>query len=765
MGQSFSPSSGTQYNTTPLNNFPSDLIGRSLVSFGKRTFDDTLSSKYDYFKLGDNKPDDFQKEAGKAIHSGTNVIVAAPTGMGKTAIAYYTASYNMARGKRTFYTAPLKALSNQKIREFQKRFGKENVGILTGDIKINPDAPIVIMTTEIYTNMLIEERLKPHAGKSSLHNLGSVIFDEMHYLNDAERGKVWELAMILTPPNIQQVSLSATIGNPDQVVNWQNAARFPAKTSLVNVSNKKRQVPLKDFYLRSVKSDLGQIPSDGSFMDMVKELRVKNRVPAIFFIPSKKDNRHLVWLFSKGEEGDALDLTTTSEKAQLQKVIDKNPALASSINLKALKRGYAMHNAGLLPETKEIIEELFQKKLIKVVFSTETLSAGINMPAKAVVLTSTEKPTTAREANVGEHRREFTSSELKQMAGRAGRRGLDKEGFVYFMYTNSAQREKFKQLYKASAMPLNSKLKFDYSFIAGCMAAPKGEALLAEITEKTLGSYTGGKGRIAENKKALMETVNDKKQRMKEYGFIADNGTLTLKGKLLARMSGYEQIPIVNIIYERLFTGMGAVELASSVGMLANASEKVANILERDKKQKFDVESDFAEIQSKDRDGQITSVINTIIDRFTRYNNKMYSYSEYYPVGVDTRTANHLWTWADLNNTRPVGTILDNGADNPNWQIFFEKFHPRIGAQELADNQNDHNSSIYVKKGLKRMRYEEGHLFSEIAQTIDLLKQIDKMCQYAGSLEEVVNKNYYQNLGKTAREAIKLLSHGPCLHV
>lgn len=757
--QSFSSlqSPDTQHQTVPISNLPSGIIGQSLVPGLINPFKKTL--RLSYFKLGENLPDAYQKEAAMAIENGLNVLVPAPTGCGKTAVAFYVTSKNMAEGKKTFYTAPLKALSNQKIREFQDKFGKHNVGILTGDIKINPDAPILIMTTEIYTNMLIGERLKTSSGASQLENLGSVIFDEMHYLNDYERGKAWELAMILTPPEVQMVSLSASIGNPKQIIDWQNNMGRSMQTHLVNVSADDRPVKLQDIYIDSKPSNEGNLPSDESFKDLVKGLKKENRVPAIFFVPSKKDNRHLVWLFSCGEDKDALDLTTAKEKKQLQKIIDRNPALEKSINIRALKRGYAMHNAGMLPEIKEIIETLFQQKLIKVVFATETLAAGLNMPAKSVVITSPQKPTTMREATIGDHRRDFTPTEIQQMAGRAGRRGLDKEGFVYFMCNDGIDKEVFKTLYNAPPVPLRSRLSFDYSFIAGCMEAPGGGDLLSEVAAKTLSNYTQEQGDAEENKQQLLKIVEERKEHLKSMGFITEDDTLTLKGKLLAKLNGYEQLPIINTIHEKLLIGMSAPELASCVGMMANASEKTANNIERDLKAGLDVGHDFKEIKSQCQDGHLPAVLLEIENRFNQNTEALrrLGYKEefdidlfkqscnIFDVGTDKRTANHLFSWACYNKRWPVGTRLDKGADNPNWQAFYQKFHPSFDTN--------------------RTRYEEGHLFREIVQTIDLLEQIDKMCKYAVTLREVKDKHYYQNLGKTAQEAIELLSHGPCLHV
>lgn len=780
---------GLRYTTAPLNNsYPNDVIGRSLVSFGRSRVD--FKETMGYFKLGkdeygnNRQPIDYQVESAKPIHAGLNVLVCAPTGTGKTAIAYYTISKNLAEGKRTFYTAPLKALSNQKIRELQERFGAENVGILTGDIKINPNAKILVMTTEIYTNMLIGERLKGNKGSERngiFADVGSVVYDEMHYLNDTERGKVWEMAMILTPKHIQQVSLSATVGNPDQVIKWQNysPARIGAQeTVLVNVPSSKRKVPLRDLYMPVSKSQNRNIPSDESFFGMVQHLKSKDRVPAIFFVPSKSDNRYLVNLFGKESLDPSLVLTNKSEQSQIEKIIKEHPSLRNSVNIEALKRGYAMHNAGMLPETKELIEQLFQKKLVKVVFSTETLAAGINMPAKAVIITSHQKPTSKREANPpGGHKREYTSSEIKQMGGRAGRWGIDDEGFVYFMCQDNVQKGKFKTLYKSTAAPLESKLNFDYSFIAGCKKSDAGKELLDDAIASSLGNFTGDKNAAAAHKSKLKEEIKEKAQILIDDDFIDSKGKLTIKGKLLSQINGYEQLPVLNIIHDGLLTGMSPSELAACVGMMANASEKVKDNIERDEKKGFDLECDLKEIMDKDPDGFLTSALDSVKTKFDEYNRNMFLYGDFYEVGVDSRTANHLLTWAELNRKNPVPALFDKGAESRNWQDFFQKFHDTNGVQRAVDtsgltrrqkrklNNGDKLPAYLRGPERKSVSYEEGHLFREIAQTIDLLKQVDKICQHAVSLGEVADKHYYESLRATAREAIKLLSRGPCMHV
>ena len=224
--QTSSNLSSYTFNKKAIN--PADIFkyysGRDMVSFGLSN----INSKYneEYFQLPkEYSPDSFQIDAGRAISEGKDLLVEAPTGTGKTAIAHYAASKNMAEGKTTFYTTPLKALSNQKLNEFRAVYGDENVGILTGDRRENTNAPIIIMTTEVYRNMALSNM---YGEKNPLmQNLGTVIFDEFHYLGDIERGGVWEEALMFTPKDVQTLALSATIGNPENIKNWISSLNEP----------------------------------------------------------------------------------------------------------------------------------------------------------------------------------------------------------------------------------------------------------------------------------------------------------------------------------------------------------------------------------------------------------------------------------------------------------------------------------------------------------------------------------------------------------
>ena len=392
----------------------------------------------------------FQIEAIKAINSGNSIVLTAPTGSGKTLIGEFAIYRGLSHESRVFYTTPLKALSNQKFRDFTNQFGEKKVGLLTGDISINRDAPILVMTTEIFRNMLYGEF---EEFDDPLVNLESVILDECHYMNDPQRGTVWEETIIHCPSRVQIIALSATISNADQLQNWIEKVHGP--TVLIN--SDKRPVPLEFLFCsakglhpllnnkgngihpnckiwrapkgQKKRSKVGRIiqPKSPPINFVISKLAERNMLPAIYFIFSRRGCDKAV------ENIKDLSLVSYSETNLISKKLDiylKNnkEGIKDRLHCEALKRGIASHHAGLLPAWKELVEELFQEGLIKVVFATETLAAGINMPARTTVISSLSKRTE-------EGHRLLFSSEFLQMSGRAGRRGKDSQGYVVTLQT------------------------------------------------------------------------------------------------------------------------------------------------------------------------------------------------------------------------------------------------------------------------------------------------------------------------------------------
>lgn len=421
--------------------------------------------------------DDFQLEAIKHINDGKSVVVCAPTGAGKTVIAEYAIKKVLKTDKRIFYTTPLKALSNQKFNDFSKIYGEEKTGLLTGDISINREAQIIIMTTEVFRNMLygtnlgrIEENLK---------NVQYVVLDEVHYMNDEQRGTVWEESIIYSPNNIQLIALSATIANADRLTEWINTVHD--QTELVNSDF--RPVPLRHFYYsQSLPDEILPLFSPGGKLNskikvekpglrfakkkenlvpkLVKILHEKDMLPAIYFTFSRKKCDENMAECSK------LKLLNKFEEKRLLQIIDEyildNPYLSKHKYLEYLYSGVASHHAGLLPGWKGLVEKLFQHGLIKVVFATETLAAGINMPARSTVISSISKRT-------DEGHRILTASEFLQMSGRAGRRGMDEIGYVIVAGTPYQSPEEVALLASSASDPLESKFTPDYSMVVNLL--------------------------------------------------------------------------------------------------------------------------------------------------------------------------------------------------------------------------------------------------------------------------------------------------------
>ena len=418
--------------------------------------------------------DEFQKEACDYISAGKSVVVCAPTGAGKTVIAQHAIHCALKDNNRIFYTTPLKALSNQKYYDFSEKYGSENVGLLTGDTSINRNAQIVVMTTEVFRNMLYGTNFGAVA--DNLKNVKYVVLDEVHYMNDEQRGTVWEESIIYCPTNIQIIALSATVANADELTAWINTVH--SKTELVNTDF--RPVPLKFFYFDSSQPDrilpmftpTGQLnkkikpekrlwgnkaKKQKSFVrNVVKCLADQDMLPAIYFTFSRRKCDEQM------EKCADLNLVSKGEQAKIRQIIDEyiaeNPHLYNNKHIEYLIQGVASHHAGLLPAWKILVEKLFQQGLIKVVFATETLAAGINMPARSTVISSTSKRTDSGH-------RMLTASEFLQMSGRAGRRGMDEVGYVTVVGTMFQTPEEVAELVLSDANPLESRFSPSYSMV------------------------------------------------------------------------------------------------------------------------------------------------------------------------------------------------------------------------------------------------------------------------------------------------------------
>ena len=419
--------------------------------------------------------DEFQLQAIAALDAGKSVVVCAPTGSGKTLIGEYTIHRALARGGRVFYTTPLKALSNQKLRDFRQQFGTENVGLLTGDTSVNRDAPILVMTTEIFRNMLYGTPIGQVG--TSLTGVEAVVLDECHYMNDQQRGTVWEESVIYCPPKIQLVALSATVANSDQLTDW--IATVHGETQLIYSNfrpvplefyfgNMNGLFPLLDKKKGGVNPSLKQKkvrrppmsresrPEAPSIPFILSQLQQKNLLPAIYFIFSRRGCDRAV------QDVVNMSLVNPQEVELLKTHIDaflaKNPDAGRAGQVEQLYRGVAAHHAGILPAWKGLVEELFGLGLVKVVFATETLAAGINMPARTTVISTLSKRT-------DRGHRLLTASEFLQMAGRAGRRGMDTTGNVVTLQTPFEGIKEAFYLATADADPLVSQFTPSYGMV------------------------------------------------------------------------------------------------------------------------------------------------------------------------------------------------------------------------------------------------------------------------------------------------------------
>jgi len=386
--------------------------------------------------------DAFQREAIDKLEKGQGgVLVSAPTSSGKTIVAEYAIFRALQEGGKVLYTTPLKALSNQKYHDFVRQYGESTVGLVTGENTINDDAPVVVMTTEILRNLIYEDPKR-------LDLVQYVVLDEVHYIDDFPRGSVWEEIVIQAPKTIKLVGLSATIGNYKEIADWMAENRGGMETVFHDVRpvELKMWLAINNRFLPLFKNDgeidqrtwsraaqeeeasyrIGQyrnLPSN-DLLHVVPELRSLDMLPAIYFIFSRRGCREALKRCSYHE----IDLTTAAEKEAIDRVAaerlqglkdkDEEALFRRMVDARLLRRGLAEHHAGLLPYHKEMVEELFQRGLIKVVFATETLSLGINMPARGVVVSSFTKFDGVNFSNL-------TTGELTQLMGRAGRRGID----------------------------------------------------------------------------------------------------------------------------------------------------------------------------------------------------------------------------------------------------------------------------------------------------------------------------------------------------
>ena len=506
-------------------------------AFRRRQEHPRLAEFVDQYPFG---LDDFQVEACREIEDGRGVLVAAPTGSGKTVVGEFAVHLALATGRKCFYTTPIKALSNQKYHDLVERHGVENVGLLTGDTSVNGEAPVVVMTTEVLRNML-------YAGSRTLIGLGFVVMDEVHYLADRSRGAVWEEVIIHLPESVQVVSLSATVSNAEEFGEWLGTVRGDTATVL----EEKRPVPLYQhvmvgrrildlFATSDVDASAGFVkegaPVNGELLRVARDDFASARLMRDRRAPKGSrqgrqgarqgtggrtvGNGRRVWIPSRVEVVERLEregllpainfifsragcdaavqqllaanvrLTTPEERDEILEIAEAAARSLPPEDLEVLgyhdfvdglSRGVAAHHAGLLPAFKGVVEDLFTRGLVKVVFATETLALGINMPARTVVLEKLSKWN-------GETHADLTPGEYTQLTGRAGRRGLDVEGHAVVLWQPGMNPSEVAGLASTRTYPLKSSFRPSYNMAVN-LVHQFGRARSRELLEQSFAQF------------------------------------------------------------------------------------------------------------------------------------------------------------------------------------------------------------------------------------------------------------------------------------
>ena len=479
--------------------------------------------------------DDFQVAACRALGTGSGVLVAAPTGSGKTVIGEFAVHLALAQGRKCFYTTPIKALSNQKYADLVRRYDNQTVGLLTGDNSINGEAPVVVMTTEVLRNML-------YTGSSALAGLGYVVLDEVHYLADTSRGAVWEEVIIHLPESVRVVALSATVSNAEEFGEWLDQVRGGTAV----IVDEHRPVPLWQHVLvgnrlydlftddehTQVNPDLLRVAQRDAWLerkapgrpqrggrrprrlplsyrpDVISRLDASGLLPAITFIFSRAGCDAAVQQCLRA----GLRLTAPEESELIQQAAERRTAdipaedlavLGYTDWLDGLRRGIAAHHAGMLPAFKEIVEELFAAGLVRAVFATETLALGINMPARTVVIEKLDKWNGETHANL-------TAGEYTQLTGRAGRRGIDVEGHAVMLWQPGMDPGAVAGLASTRTYPLNSSFRPSYNMAVN-LTGWAGRARASALLESSFAQFQADRGvvglvrQVRKNREAMAD--------------------------------------------------------------------------------------------------------------------------------------------------------------------------------------------------------------------------------------------------------------------
>ena len=527
------------------------------------------------------KLDHFQKEAIKALDASNSVLLTAPTSSGKTFVAEYAIEKALEESKHLYYTAPIKALCNQKFRDFSNQFGEENVGLLTGDHSIRSDSKVLVMTTEVLRNMLYSSRGTPE-------DLRYVVLDEIHFLEDPYRGAVWEEIILTLPKNVLIVALSATVSNADELKDWITSVRG----NIEKITRETRPVPLKGHFFAVEKSrnhqltrieilkngkpnSRGQIFSNArrgrgkqNFRrwttprrsEIVAELKKLEMLPAIYFIFSRKgcdearDSMvRYVGSLNNIEEGEKARKYAEERFALLTE--EEKRILRVDLLLEGLEKGFASHHAGLLPLFKQTIEELFSLGLLKLVFATETLAVGVNLPARSVVI---EKLTKFN----GESHELLKPSQFTQLTGRAGRRGIDVEGHSFTCWSPFVPFNEVADLLMSKEFALISAFTPTYNMLANLLST-RSESEAAELLANSFAQFQWVRNTRNMNS-GLIQEVQFRRNVLEATG-LADGWSLTETGMPLTKIFNESDLLVTRAISDGILDGLPPEELAALV--------------------------------------------------------------------------------------------------------------------------------------------------------------------------------------------------------
>jgi superfamily II RNA helicase len=537
--------------------------------------------------------DPFQEQSIDAIENNYSVVVSAPTGSGKTLIAEYIIDKHKNDKKRIIYTAPLKALSNQKFRDFSKEYGEEKVGLMTGDIVINPHAKILIMTTEIYRNMAVSK-------DDELKDIAYVIFDEIHYINDPERGYVWEESIIYSSEKVRFLCLSATIPNATQFSDWISAIKNHTVKTVIET---KRNVPLKQAFFdtelgmttlekikqakqipnyrevrRSKKKRIPRLPPP-NHLDVIKALG-KDKLPCLYFNFSRNACQvKALELAMKGKFDRDPAITELINEKLRTAPYEINKLKSTQVLKQTLPLGIGFHHAGLLPVLKEIIEELFNEGRIKVLYVTETFAVGINMPAKTVVFDALRKYD-------GREFRNLNSKEFFQIAGRAGRRGIDPVGDVVVCIKRSTFRyNEIKSITDKDMDPIESQFKLSINSVLNLIDQRTPEEI-EYVLRMSFASYQKfGKNYATVPKKDLLSRYNSVVRRLKKLDYL-ENSKLTVKGYFSSKIYA-DEIIFGEIFATKLVEDLDEYELLVVLATIVYEHKEMTEFKQEFKDEKF----------------------------------------------------------------------------------------------------------------------------------------------------------------------------------